>query len=656
MAPLSSLPVEILCLVIEEVLELDCFEQVLHALSGVSRQLHELANPRLYSHFSYKDKSNDNIIHGRRLRRLVRTLLARPDLALHMRSAYVIFWEGEYLESGEAKQLLYEAEEEGGFGIFMDAISEADLLSGDQWKKDLQAGDQEPILILLIALCTNLNVLRFGPVFSAMDYFVEGMWKIASNETNPHRPGGRQLKQVIIEAYCEEKPGSLDFTNLAPFFALPHIRRIEAVGIDARYSSWMAPLPRSTVETLEIRKSAFNGDSIIQLLLAPTALRNLKIVWVGEVLEWSEFGDQHSDPINWETSKIRLALRSQQHSLESLMITHTAGEMDDLQHVDEFEIEDETAGMSSIIPHALGSLHHLTNLSFLECPISLLLGLSPRRSNQSSATSQSPRIYDLLPPSLAYLGLLKRLPEDVLSDVKYMIRNRKTYLPNLRNIEYVRGASEDEGVEAFGWAIANLSNKVHLDHHNHEARANGTRSAGGLGIDNHTDNPRIGDVTNLDIGTTDNSSGEAIVDAEGANSKHTIGVNDDVPSPSSVFAQFSSESNPDLDDGLLSYILCADSCRVKITISPADKIKELYLAVLIPSKKDPSALGLEDRTIESAGFVGVFDSVGDPTSIVEEDLLEEGEIEEVEISAGIELTKTIHAKLKWKSDILVEAE
>ncbi|KAF1350871.1 hypothetical protein BDV97DRAFT_350573 [Delphinella strobiligena] len=372
------------------------------------------------------------------LRKYLRTLIERPDLANQVKWVQLQAWESTETLKGEdmwPQEASHEATPLPPSAQMAHSFYEAaskllpEGASRTEWLIALCRGDEDAEVALLLALLPNVERLQviLPKVFAPDEYHFFFFHRILQQAISRQEPSNMHTFSRLkrLEARCYSLGDSdigLPIYPFSTFFHLPQLEifkgfHVAVEGDPNDWGEWSCPPGHSRVRSLQLKDSLMSSVSIATLVASCSSLQSLEVFFSTEetALEfrWPELGE---------------ALKRHQSSLESISI-------------------DIFSDSNLLLPpgeHAeplLPSLKNFNTLRHLEIQQSGLTGARyPDREDESQGShNKAFNFVDILPSSLESLAILNATP---IIDLPLEALSRNlSHFPNLRKI---RVASSDD--------------------------------------------------------------------------------------------------------------------------------------------------------------------------------------------------------------------
>ncbi|KAL6885247.1 hypothetical protein HDV57DRAFT_419399 [Trichoderma longibrachiatum] len=330
----------------------------LHALCLVTKRLHQVAEPLLYTRIDliWERHRPPPIIS------LLRTIQNRPQLATHVERLTL--------------HALSEFDVPGGFGYrqlpcsiptdgtdlagFIATIQDIDSPLRDLWIQELQNGTMDAFVMLLLSYVRNITHLRITGVFARANRLLGMMLRAAlCQDLHCRLPWLHSLQDVVTEPgwtqYRYNEPKNT--ADILPMFYLPSVRSITAEIDNPAIFAWptYAPNP-SHITTLDLK---IIREGHLGRILATT--KNLK------VLKWRwEYEQLLKDEFNSDVIKLDQITADLTFVKETLECLHLSAMFDNEYWRDTLTVTGSMKG-----------LRNFERLQRLEIPQLFLMGFSP---------------------------------------------------------------------------------------------------------------------------------------------------------------------------------------------------------------------------------------------------------------------------------------
>lgn len=432
MAKLTDLPEELLSIVFQNLLQTRISVGIgkypirndLAQLCLASSLFFPAAQQILYSCF-WSDKERETW----RIRAFLRTIIANPSLALHVKSLWLYSWRAWDEDCDNFEKLFgpwnlgcdgqkegYDYDREYSTAqnytdkkLFRKAIRDLALTNKTFWRSAVLKDIDEVYVALLILLLPNLRTLSISVPSKCI------VLQKALDHATLLLPIHTPLASLQgLEEFCyylrENHRGSIN--DLAPVFRLPSVRKISAHINNTLISSapWHHLPERPNLETLKLHCHDIEPEVIGSILHSSPGLK---------CFIYSESG----------VSGSRIALHPQQFG-RALMNAASSLE----------EIRMERPFIKSGVRTVLGSFRSFNNLKHLSTGLQWLLN-----------DAQSIRMVEILPPALQELRLMsfecygtsltnrsyRRSPfycRQIISQFRELVDAKSSTMPNLRSV------------------------------------------------------------------------------------------------------------------------------------------------------------------------------------------------------------------------------
>ncbi|KAM3424897.1 hypothetical protein BST61_g6872 [Cercospora zeina] len=390
-----ALPEELLGLIIESVVghqqlepNEDCWQriQTLRSLCMASKQFRRLAEPLMYRTIVWPPEDARSAC---RARRLLRTIIARPELRGCIREIHIavdrsLRVEGRDNPSQDLRNVDWKA--------YRTAASELTTLGehGIKYKellRDLRAGQGYASLTLVLTVCKNIRHMdlklwpgwkdtSIGRILQAAGTF--SAQSLAPGFTAPYSLLPNLTQYTLTHGDSEGCTLMDEVQNLICHPSL-HVLRGKSLSLqEDELQDFL--VRRSNLRVIELTDSLLDAAGIADLLAACPRLEDLSIHWgslkVGDcIIDWPSIGD---------------SLRSFGRRLTRLRL-----EPNDAFQFDEASFD--------TVHFPLGNLTPLSRLQVLQLPAMCLLGLNLLRAQGFDIAGVS----DLMPSSLQEIEILE---------------------------------------------------------------------------------------------------------------------------------------------------------------------------------------------------------------------------------------------------------
>lgn len=401
----STLPLEIIMLISESIANKT---DLLNFLS-TCRQLYVALLPRLYK--DPVEVGHLGVIH--RAVPFVQTILRRPDLARCVRGLSLEYAESTqhwHEEHGPDPDLEYDN------ALIMEAVQTAahSAEERESWELEIAAGNLDAWLALLLPPLSRLEALHF--VFSNQSKFVARMLKRAVNRERPFTTSNPlQSVEVLTASWSMYFDTSADADtsdmtlDIILFAKLPALRslsghQITTTGLGPDQLS-IQPLSSKIIK-LDLY-SSICPDGMIGLIRCCEAVRSLKFTPI-------------APQVGWNPAAFRRSLSLTKMTLEELWMDYAD------YGYPEHDRENEW----------IGSFQNFSCLRKLHIRLPNLFTWQPSTSHPHGTPVQI--LTNILPSSIQILCITECLGEQghaLVSQLEYLIKNKKTHTPWLRQVE-----------------------------------------------------------------------------------------------------------------------------------------------------------------------------------------------------------------------------
>lgn len=400
MANIEQLPWETLRAVINHLPRKD-----LSAFSCASKAVRTAVEPTLYREITFhweRNGKNHPPVHL-----LLRCIMSRPDLASCIerlnfcgQKPYSKWkrcaWRRRHQIPTGPSRSIWTNDKEPDFTsadmkLMASLISSLHLPAEDLWLRELNRGEVDVFIALLLSQSLNLSRLRLDSDFQRETGFVGVIFKKAAVSKQPrfealeHIEYGSDIRNDLDITYYD-----VDFDQILPLFSLPSIKSVR-MALPAKNIVWPSQkTPVSSITSLILHHTQISEEDLGQLLLATPSLRSLQYhSWFNIDSEGRE-GRAHWE--YFDCAKLSQSLAYVRGSLEHLVIS---------VHFISLQTDVALGGFTGMVG-SLDTLHGFKHLVSLEIPTIVLLGW----------TADAPRkLNDRLPPSLRHLCLTDDLHE-----------------------------------------------------------------------------------------------------------------------------------------------------------------------------------------------------------------------------------------------------
>ena len=302
---------------------LELWKYILHpddikSFALVSRSIYALGHVclkehrRLKAQYSLIQTSYRSQGCGKAWGDLLKDILLNPHLAPYVTTLDVcpthLFWEQDYGHSTSGNDLIchHVPYPKTDMLLFQDALRK--LGEVEDWSKDMEAGDEDPIIAILLTLLPGLRTLRIkelplnGVTFGVIQYIAEYKSTTMLSE----------LEEVEIS--YDQDFESKDTLVIRPFAMLPSMKKLSCSNFKEDWSPYAAesrmPLQISNISELTITGNDISSKNLFEILGGFKALKRFAYL--------EPAASQDFDPF-W----IRAALVAYaRHSLEQLIIQY----------------------------------------------------------------------------------------------------------------------------------------------------------------------------------------------------------------------------------------------------------------------------------------------------------------------------------------------
>ncbi len=377
MATFANLPVEMVQSTLFHTRRKD-----LLTLLYVCKSLRRLTLPLLYQEIRWTSDTSS----GRNppILLLLRSILERPKLASYVEhiefqgSKPPSVWTNEDHPDLTADELK----------LAIDVICTSQLPSEKLWIQELENGNADAFVALLLLQLSNLQSFARGFDFQRDSKFVGTMLKHTLFSSPPAAvlSSFRVLQRIEYSADMDitvhDVPSfTVDFDQIVPLFYLPSIQSINMVMPDPDVFTWPSARPcTSTLTMLVLRFSHVKEEALEQLLSVTPSLRTLRYDFDCDV------EPPNDKSCHFDGAKLSCALEHVKATIEDLAIS--------VHFYSIVAIEVENGSEYWGIRGNLDSLRHFQILQSLEVPLIVLLGWS---------SSSKVRLADVLPQQIRQL-------------------------------------------------------------------------------------------------------------------------------------------------------------------------------------------------------------------------------------------------------------
>ena len=374
MAPISSLPLDLMPLILDHLSKKDYL-----ALFRTCKSLSKATTPYLYRDITFKAGPSRQC--GRRLAYLLRTLIERPELALHVRSFRLYGshpfwsrynpWRQDRIIPNSTKVNLWGLE-----GCNVLSHAQLILLSNQFYRlvdnKELHkpsslflGRSKDALAALLLTRFTELTTLDLADGFLTYSWFIPHLLKRAPSLLP-------NLSHVILGSRHPPSPDAVSFMDLdliRPIFYIPTIQTFECRMSEPWLFSWSpsgvrAPPNAVTLTTLHLFRSDIKMQTFAQLLSVTPNLKSLNYDF--------EYLSRSAKPCLIDTQALSSAL-----SLVRTSLTHLSISLSYAPDSQAFTRFVEQGRQSPILNGALLVLKSMTKLQRIELPMIMVLGWMP---------------------------------------------------------------------------------------------------------------------------------------------------------------------------------------------------------------------------------------------------------------------------------------
>ncbi|KAK5069724.1 hypothetical protein LTR64_008093 [Lithohypha guttulata] len=270
---ISSLSAELLTLIVNC---LGSDTSSLHSLCLVSKVFSRLATPNLYT--TYQQPESWPPEKATRFISYVRTILSRPDLAVHVKHVA--------LGKADSDEGLVDSVSPDFVDLCRDRITslwspkltEEKFVS--EWVEGIKQALPEALQGVLLSSLPNIESLYFEEGYQPKHLFQVLDAVTESDPSAKHVPA-RKLRSVRTLS-VEGKYGYLDFAKCSSFFRLPTLRNFEiglANGEWSEDSVWNVPAHSAAVEKLSFQYSALTCCCMRQIVRSCASLREFRFTY-----------------------------------------------------------------------------------------------------------------------------------------------------------------------------------------------------------------------------------------------------------------------------------------------------------------------------------------------------------------------------------------
>lgn len=370
------------------------------------------------------------------LRKYLRTLIERPDLASHVKVLQIQAWEteetlkGEWSEEGESYEATTLPPSAPMAHSFYETASQLlpDGPARREWLIALCRGDEDAEVALLLALLGNLQALQIVlPNVSGSDeyhfFFFHRVVREALNSSKiskmhsfPH------LKSLDVRSYSlEDSDIGLPIYPFSDFFKIAELKAFNghhmvADGDPNEWGEWTCDPGLSAVRHLRLKDIYMSSEAIATLIISCSKLESLEVY----------FNTTPNDSLPFEWAEIYEALQRHKSTLKTISIDIYA----DAIMVDSYDEPISSLG---------GFFKDFISLRHLEIQQSALTGANLPDDDDEDNLGYN--LLNVLPPSLESFGILN---SDVMmeSHLERLARDL-SYFPHLRKVRV--GSSDGYG-------------------------------------------------------------------------------------------------------------------------------------------------------------------------------------------------------------------
>ncbi|MCJ1253649.1 hypothetical protein MMC24_001461 [Lignoscripta atroalba] len=206
-----------------------------------------------------------------------------------------------------------------------------------QWYEEIELGDYDSLIALLLVLCPNIQRLHFYYTHRGLEYLPTIFKKITTRplRNNQMPPALTELKELLI-TYEEDHPISNDLNELLPWIMLPAIHSIGLNGVHGFYSlvahpsqitfsdlerghaegDWFStdtPASRSSVTSVSLARSNIQFESLSAFLSNFRALEEFIYSPMVRADIWDPFAIREILLLHAENTLKRLSLHSSEY-------------------------------------------------------------------------------------------------------------------------------------------------------------------------------------------------------------------------------------------------------------------------------------------------------------------------------------------------------
>ncbi|KAK7733453.1 hypothetical protein SLS57_000468 [Botryosphaeria dothidea] len=408
--------------------EIESCVSMLHSLSLVTRKLHRVANPVLYSVLTYGGVA-------RHRRDFLRTAVRKPELAALVKEVRFSYFDWSADNSGIPPD----------YADVLEAAKLVDLGTEEhirpKFQNSLREGFNDSDVALLFSRLPNLEILEFEVDET---WFHTWRWLLRLVRRAVERGTGPFCSLSHLKArYGNENQSGFNPLFIQDWVALPSLMNIEVSGAwcDERDGDRPLSLPsNSNIHALSFWKSGLSNDFIRCALEAFSGLKTF-------CYDWGTYATCSSQDY---PEGIRNALSIRQDTLEHIHLLMLADGSDFCMAA--------LRADNNFLP--FGSFKNFSRLKCLEVSDFLLMGatynhfgiMTPMSERESSFAS----MVDIFPPSLETLRVGSKRTGNRQAQADYRVRffgellRRGGCLPNLRRLELViHGGDEEDEKDGF---------------------------------------------------------------------------------------------------------------------------------------------------------------------------------------------------------------